>query len=337
MRYLLPVVSLTATVLALHGAFHPSGAEPVANPEDPWTGTYSYFADHDTSRSGQFGEARRITITKEGDFYRLSKPYDDFKFKETKKGHLYDEKAIFGGLTLGSMEFSDGRHARVLRAEFCYEHFYLVGGLDDGKKPDATDPRTTPEKKNPPMKVEEAEKLVREYIFAEKPKMNPTAQFPLKDITTKDVWDRLGVQVFKVTEGVQNLETFVIRNDKVFRIGNGFGGRGVTSLAVADLSGGGQDKLVYAYSWGSGVHRSHVGVFDVLAKEPVQATALQAYFGDLGDLEVKQGEKQTVEVYVGKQVVGKLVMERKDKVLTVGIVFNDDLAAEFQRGFKSLP
>src|SRR5262249_17091443 len=138
-----------------------------------------------------------------------------------------------------------------------------------------------------PLKVEDAAALVRAYILAETPKMNPRAEFPVQDVTPKQVWQRLGAQVFQVVEGVQVHEAFVIRGRKVYRIGAAFGGPGLTSMVVADPAGDGREKLVFAYGWGSGDHRSQVGVLDVLAEKPQEVAAPQAYFGDLGDLTVK--------------------------------------------------
>ena len=146
------------------------------------------------------------------------------------------------------------------------------------------------------LKVEEAEMLVRDYVFAENPKMNPQAAFPVTEVTPKTVRERLGAQVFVVVDGVQLYETFVICEKKVYRIGKAFGGPGVTSMVTADPGGDGRDKLIFAYAWGSGEHRSQVGVLDVLAKMPSQAAAPLAYFGDLGDLTVKNGERGAVEI-----------------------------------------
>jgi hypothetical protein len=191
-------------------------------------------------------------------------------------------------------------------------------------------------KENKPLKVEEAEKLVRTFIFEENPKMNPAAQFPFKEITTKEVWDRLGVQVFQITEGAQVCETLVIQGKKIHRIGVGFGGQGVTSLVVADPSGDGRPKLVYAYSWGSGEHRSQVAVFDCLAKEPKQVVAPQAYFGDLGDLTVTKGKGKAVEIYAGKRKVGSLDVSGKEGELKAAMNLDKDLPAKVKEGFISV-
>lgn len=95
-----------------------------------------------------------------------------------------------------------------------------------------------------------------------------------------------------------------------------------------------RDKLIFAFSWGSGTHRSQVAIFDALAAEPVQFFAPQAYFGDLGDLAVKAVEGQTVDVYAGKERVGSLQVEGKQQELKVSIRFDDGLAEAVKSGFK---
>jgi hypothetical protein len=99
--------------------------EATAATDDPWSGTYLKFAEFDFLRTD--GSAPHITITRDGDGYRLSKPYNDHKFIEVEKGVLEDSKKIFGKIYLGSTQFVAGskKPATVLKAEFCYEHFHL--------------------------------------------------------------------------------------------------------------------------------------------------------------------------------------------------------------------
>jgi hypothetical protein len=331
MRYLFALASVGAAAVTVFMALPPGLAEPAAKVDDPWVGTYSWSI-FGGGKALDTPREPRITITKDGDGYKLSKPFDKYEFKEVKKGVLAGDKGALGYVYLGAMEFSDGRKARVLFADFCYESFYLVGDLQGAKLP----PADRSEKKTPPLTVAEAEKLVRDSIFTENPKMNPTAQFPLKDITTKPVWQRLDAQLFLVTDGVRAHETYVIKDKKVYHIGSGFGGKGVSSVVVADPNGDGRDKLIFAYSFGSGVHRSQVGVFDVLAKKPEQLVAPQAYFGDLGDLVVRNGERQKVEVLTGDRKVGRLILEGKEGELKIAIRLNDDLPAEVRKGFKGV-
>lgn len=87
--------------------------------------------------------------------------------------------------------------------------------------------------------------------------------YTIYDITPKEVKEEIGCQIFKVN---YSCETLVIYKSKVCSIGFGGGGSGVVSLTTCDFDGNGQKDLIYTFSWGSGLHRSHIGVFN-LSKE----------------------------------------------------------------------
>jgi hypothetical protein len=112
----------TLQIAALAEPDKTAAAQPA---DDPWCGTYLKFAEFDFLRTE--GSAPRIAITRDGDGYRLSKPYDAYKFIEVEKGVLQDSQKIFGSIYLGSAQFVAGskKPATVLRVEFCYEHFHL--------------------------------------------------------------------------------------------------------------------------------------------------------------------------------------------------------------------
>ncbi len=139
------------------------------------------------------------------------------------------------------------------------------GSSASSSSPDSSS-SSSPVPKAKRLELGDAEKLVRKFIFDKNPDMNPNATFPLFEMTTDEVWKRLGVQVFKVRGDVLNNESYVIKADKVYYIGQGFGGHGVSSLGVADLDKSGQAMLVYVFGWGSGIHRAHIAVFDIAAK-----------------------------------------------------------------------
>ena len=112
------------------------------------------------------------------------------------------------------------------------------------------------------VSVEEAERLVREYIFRVKPTMNPEAQFRLLASTPAEVWDRLGAQVLKVNSrlGPYQGVTFLIRKGQVVRLGVGEGGMDITPMCTADLDADGKPELLYAHAVGSGIHRTRLGM-----------------------------------------------------------------------------
>ncbi len=62
-------------------------------------------------------------------------------------------------------------------------------------------------------------------------------------------------------------ESFILYDGEIYSIGTCFGGFGITSMALADLDKDETYELYYTFSWGSGLHRSHVGYFEPINKE----------------------------------------------------------------------
>jgi len=83
----------------------------------------------------------------------------------------------------------------------------------------------------------------------------------MKEMTTDEIWNRLGVQVFQVSGDIFKYDTFLVKRGQVTPLGTGFGGMGVTTMAVTDLDRDGQPELLYTYSFGSGIHPSRLGMY----------------------------------------------------------------------------
>jgi hypothetical protein len=103
-----------------------AGAQP---PSDPWCGTYLKLGGW--RPSGQDGLAPYVTITRDGEgYYRLNEPpYQSSRFIEVEKGVLEDREKGLGKIYLGSVQYVAGRRQpeTMLKAEFCYDGFYLLG------------------------------------------------------------------------------------------------------------------------------------------------------------------------------------------------------------------
>lgn len=80
-----------------------------------------------------------------------------------------------------------------------------------------------------------------------------------RNITPDFVRDHSSFQVFKYED---TCDSFLLWQDKLLPLGTGFGGLGVTSMALADLNEDGEYELYFTYSFGSGIHRSMLGGFD---------------------------------------------------------------------------
>ena len=105
--------------------------------------------------------------------------------------------------------------------------------------------------------------------------------------------------------------------DGVYPLGIGFGGLGLCDIKY--YAGGDHEYLLFTYSWGSGLHRSHVGVFDLTSKETVFTTDLFAGV----DVILSGGAGGRFDVYRADAEIGEdfcdLSFSQKEKraVLTV--------------------
>lgn len=81
------------------------------------------------------------------------------------------------------------------------------------------------------------------------------------DMTPDFFKGKLSVQKLIGDDG--SMPTYVIRGAETLSIGSSFGGQGVYSVVAADVNNDSEPELVYLCSWGSGLHRSNVGVVEV--------------------------------------------------------------------------
>ena len=101
-----------------------------------------------------------------------------------------------------------------------------------------------------------AKKLIAEHDLHNEFKV---MEKELIEITSTEIWDKTGCQLFKIVSGPRR-ETFVIINRQVARIGDSYeGDYGVTSAVPFDIDEDGVIDIVYAYS-NAGRH-SFIGYF----------------------------------------------------------------------------
>jgi hypothetical protein len=137
---------------------------------------------------------------------------------------------------------------------------------------------------------------------------------------------QLGGRLFRVSEGLLEKETFLItHSSEVIRLGRTAGGRGVTSLALADLDRDDRAELYFTYSFEDGGYQSRLAVY-IPEYDLVNFEADLSFQGDLmlfseqphqvgiraveGDLETKTIQYQetlgylTLQVENGQPVLG---------------------------------
>lgn len=112
------------------------------------------------------------------------------------------------------------------------------------------------------MSAETLAPLVKAYAFREIPKLNPSTQFKIEEYRVEGLQAALRIQLFLVrymsADGQQFNESLLIyRDGKLTPFASAFGGHGLMSAVMVE------DTLYYTYSFGSGIHRSHVGVLSI--------------------------------------------------------------------------
>lgn len=85
-----------------------------------------------------------------------------------------------------------------------------------------------------------------------------------RNITPDYVAENSAYSVFKYD---RSCASFLLYDGNTYMLGEYFGGFGVTSVALADMNGDGEYELYFAFSWGSGLHRSQAGYFDPAEKK----------------------------------------------------------------------
>jgi hypothetical protein len=147
----------------------------------------------------------------------------------------------------------------------------------------------------PARTLAEAEEMIREHLYSQKPDLNPDFRLPVEEVSVHEAWEQLRAQVFRVTEGPFARESFLISGDTVLALGTAVGDRGVNSLEIADLDRDGSAELLFTYSFGSGIHQSRIGMY---APAHSRNRVYEAATGYLGDLGLLKEDTSTVGVRV---------------------------------------
>lgn len=112
------------------------------------------------------------------------------------------------------------------------------------------------------ISVQDLTPLVKEYAFKEMPRLNPQTVFKIEEYRVDGLWEALRTQVFLARymslPGEEfNQSLLLFHEGKLTPFACALGGHGLMSGIVVDKA------LYYTYSWGSGIHRSHIGKLSV--------------------------------------------------------------------------
>ena len=92
----------------------------------------------------------------------------------------------------------------------------------------------------------------------------PISICPLRNVTPEEVLETTGCRIFKDPD---SCESYLADGERCSVLGTGFGGYGFTSAVPWDYDGNGTVDLLYTYSWGSGMHRSILALYDRTKRE----------------------------------------------------------------------
>ena len=148
------------------------------------------------------------------------------------------------------------------------------------------------------------------------------------DITPDDIRDKIGCQIFK--DGTW-ASAYVVYKDEMYLISESYGGLGIVDMELCDYNNDGQADIIYSTSWGSGIHRWEIGLFDfttmtdnVIFSSFAEDSALQTYMHDIcfektennefDIYTIKMPEEDTINFaklqYTKDKLIGKIINEK---------------------------
>lgn len=162
---------------------------------------------------------------------------------------------------------------------------------------------------------------------------------PLKEVTTKEFWTKLGIQVFEYKKDKNTMGvTYFIKNNRLLDLPRGYTNINIKDTCIADLNKDGKAELLYTYTFGSGLL---ITVFCCY----VDGEIITANFGSIKFCSFKFMKKNMQQVKLGvwwpdlEQTdknsipIGSLYI--KGKVL--GIKLYDNISAELKECIMQNP
>ena len=157
----------------------------------------------------------------------------------------------------------------------------------------------------------------------------------LADVTPEAVSAAMDCRIFKDPD---ECDAFLLDGEELFALGFGFGGYGFTSAVPFEYGFNEVPDLLFTYSWGSGMHRSHLALFDRTTKEEQD---LYVYYPSGGgeDLLVELGPDgypaivYTADVTVNGDGFTDLRFTKREKAGEVIFVLSEDEALSGPRFF----
>jgi hypothetical protein len=203
-----------------------------------------------------------------------------------------------------------------------------------------------------PVAAKQAENLVWGWLKAHSYSMAGRHPNPeLKDITTRDVRDRLHAQVFEVRDWLARTRSqlnepasYLIRDGQVYPLGTSpFGPENLQTL-VCDIDGDSKDELLYTYEWGgSCLSWGHVAAYRFNGPKPASISG--GFQVMLSPIALKNQGKH-VDAYIScggylakptKRRLGELMFVRHGKSELLDIKLDPNLPKECKKSVYTNP
>jgi hypothetical protein len=115
------------------------------------------------------------------------------------------------------------------------------------------------------------------------------------DITPQAILDEIGCQIFKSN---MTCASYVLYEGEKYSISNFFGGWGIVDMQVCDFNGDGQADILYTSSWGSGMHRWEIGLFNFtdMTDEMLYSSLVMTENG-MGDIVFEKTAENEFDIY----------------------------------------
>lgn len=156
--------------------------------------------------------------------------------------------------------------------------------------------------------LSEAEALVRADIFKTITAMNPAATFPLHELTTDEMWERLGAQIYEINDGIYEPGWYAIVDREAVSLATGTSVV-PSSMCLADIDHDGNHELLFIYYYGCGVLRAALGMFS--PQYDVSHILISCLDPGKGSWALDKHDDATVWISNGDVLLGQVILEGK--------------------------
>jgi hypothetical protein len=151
----------------------------------------------------------------------------------------------------------------------------------------------------------QVEALVRQFVLSSAPKRDRPLELEVTNFDVKRLWEEMKLQVFDVQYGHKSPghrdrqhsgDGFIAlyHRGRIVSLSSLFGGLGLMSGVVC------KSVFYFTYSWGSGIHRYHVGMLEIVNGELVRRDSGGFEANDLIDVFVAGDSHDNVALYSGQ-------------------------------------